>query len=120
MIRVVVSSLIVVGTFITFAILLRSASSPIASFLSSHATTQYAKKEAPEAYRHDQVQSRKLVRQHTATSPWGIAVDNVNGFIWVAEANCDMHPACDTNAAFPSLIAKYAQVDGRLLAEYYQ
>lgn len=58
-----------------------------------------------------------LTNQVTTTSnPWGIAFDELRGFVWVAEPGCDALPTCPM--AFPSIIGKYSQADGSFLQDF--
>ncbi len=61
-------------------------------------------------------QSTVAVQSPTNENPWGIAIDEQRGFVWVAEPNCDANPACQT--AFPSVIGQYSQADGSLIENF--
>lgn len=62
------------------------------------------------------IQSTSPHRASTKTNPWGIALDEQRGFVWVAEPGCDMAPLCQS--AFPAYLGKYALADGSLIATY--
>jgi virginiamycin B lyase len=49
----------------------------------------------------------------TALMPWGIALDKVHGFTWVAEPGCEPKPKCPTN--IQGMIGQYALSDGNLI-----
>lgn len=61
-------------------------------------------------------QSTVAVQSPTNNNPWGIAIDEQRGFVWVAEPNCDAIPTCQT--AFPSVIGQYSQADGSLIENF--
>ena len=80
---------------------------------------QRGRTEAPETDHGAQV--NKQAQTHLQKNPWGVAVDNAHGFIWVAEPGCDfpeVNVKCPT--AFPGMIAKFSLADGTLLGEYAQ
>src|SRR5436305_598999 len=80
---------------------------------------QRGRTEAPETDHGAQV--NKQAQTHIQKNPWGVAVDNAHGFIWVAEPGCDfpeVNVKCPT--AFPGMIAKFSLADGTLLGEYAQ
>jgi virginiamycin B lyase len=54
----------------------------------------------------------------TRFNPWGIAIDQLHGFVWVAEPGCDMAPTC--LQTFPAILGKYSLTDGSLLDEYQE
>jgi len=75
--------------------------------------------EAPETDHGAQV--NKQGQTHVQKNPWGVAVDNAHGFIWVAESGCnfpEINVKCETT--FPGMIAKFSLADGSLLGEYPQ
>ncbi len=51
-------------------------------------------------------------------NPWGIALDQQNGYVWVAETGCEMSPVCTTPSA--TKIGKFSLADGSLLQEYQE
>ncbi len=54
----------------------------------------------------------------TTSNPWGIAIDPLRGFVWVAEPGCNALPTCPST--FPALISKYAQADGSFIQDYQE
>jgi virginiamycin B lyase len=52
----------------------------------------------------------------TKTNPWGIALDEARGFVWVAEPGCEMSPTCPST--FATYIGKYALSDGSSIANF--
>ncbi len=64
------------------------------------------------------MQSKLLNRAATRTNAWGLGLDELRGFVWVAEPGCEMSPICQT--AFPTTIGKYALSDGSLIANYQE
>jgi virginiamycin B lyase len=51
--------------------------------------------------------------QITALLPWGIALDSLSGFIWVAEPGCDPSIRCPVNVQ--GALGQYAFSDGTLI-----
>ena len=51
--------------------------------------------------------------QTTALLPWGIALDSLNGFIWVAEPGCQPDVQCP--ATQPGVLGQYAFSDGTFI-----
>ena len=72
--------------------------------------------EQPES--SQRVQSTKARLTATKTNPWGIALDEARGYVWVAEPGCEMTPTCDGMLA--TYIGKYALADGSMIADYRQ
>lgn len=61
----------------------------------------------------------------TKLTPWGVALDEKRGFVWVAEPGCDFAPVCQDpatggTAVFPGIIGKFSMADGSLIMEYQQ
>lgn len=54
----------------------------------------------------------------TALLPWGIAIDRIHGFIWVAEPGCEPKPKCPS--ATQGILGQYALSDGAFIANYYE
>jgi streptogramin lyase len=50
------------------------------------------------------------------TGPWGIALDEAHGFVWVAEPGCDPKPPCAS--AFPTKITKFGLADGSFIQDF--
>ncbi len=48
--------------------------------------------------------------------PWGIALDEARGFVWVAEPGCDPKPPCPS--AFPTKITKFAMADASYIQDF--
>jgi streptogramin lyase len=72
--------------------------------------------EQPES--SQRVQTTKARLAPTKTNPWGIALDEARGYVWVAEPGCEMIPTCD--GTFATYIGKYALADGSMIADYRQ
>src|SRR5258706_5582916 len=49
----------------------------------------------------------------TTLMPWGIALDEVHGYTWVAEPGCEPRPKCPSN--IQSVIRQYALSDGNFI-----
>ena len=64
------------------------------------------------------VQSLQSASTSTQFNPWGIAIDQLDGFVWVAEPGCDMAPTC--LQAFSTALGKYSLTNGSLLNEYQE
>jgi streptogramin lyase len=62
-------------------------------------------------------QISKTRRIPTQFNPWGIAIDQAKGFVWVAEPGCEMQPIC-TFKDTTGVLGQYAQADGNLITEY--
>lgn len=62
-----------------------------------------------------QHRARSMTPVHvpTAMAPWGIALDTLHGYVWVAEPGCEPLPKCPT--AFPGVIGQYALSDGSFI-----
>ncbi len=56
--------------------------------------------------------------QTTALLPWGIALDSINGFIWVAEPGCQ--PKIQCSATQPGILGQYAFSDSALIQNLYE
>jgi virginiamycin B lyase len=54
----------------------------------------------------------------TRFNPWGIAIDQDNGFVWVAEPGCDMAPTCPQTIT--TVLGKFSLADGSMLEEYLE
>src|SRR5713226_3346467 len=52
----------------------------------------------------------------TKTNPWGIAIDEARGFVWVAEPGCEMSPTCP--GTFATFIGEYALADGSMIGNF--
>lgn len=72
--------------------------------------------EQPES--PQRVQSGKSRLTATKTNPWGIALDEARGFVWVAEPGCEMSPTCASTLA--TYIGKYSMADGSLITDYQE
>jgi virginiamycin B lyase len=62
------------------------------------------------------MQSTQTELTPTKTNPWGIALDEARGFVWVAEPGCEMSPTCPNTVA--TYIGKYALSDGSAIANF--
>jgi streptogramin lyase len=54
----------------------------------------------------------------TALTPWGVALDYVHGFIWVAEPGCAPNPRCPSTTQ--GVLGQYALSDGKFIANFYE
>jgi streptogramin lyase len=73
--------------------------------------------EQPEATQR--AQSPTPVETSTrGTGPWGVALDEARGFVWVAQPGCDPTPPCAS--AFPATITKFGMADGGWIQDYKQ
>ncbi len=71
--------------------------------------------EQPQSTRR--MQSTAPVQTSTRNpSPWGIALDEQRGFVWVAEPGCEPQPTCQT--AFAAKIGKFSMADGSWLKDF--
>lgn len=62
-------------------------------------------------------QSSSAVQVSTRNSgPWGVALDEARGFVWVAEPGCDPKPPCPS--AFPTKITKFGMADAGYIQDY--
>jgi len=52
----------------------------------------------------------------TALLPWGIAVDSLHGFTWVAEPGCEPKPKCPST--LPGILGQYALADGTFITNF--
>src|SRR5260370_20274393 len=57
-------------------------------------------------------------KQTTALLPWGIAMDSMNGFIWVAEPGCQ--PKIQCPASQTGVLGQYAFSDSTLIQSLYE
>lgn len=59
--------------------------------------------------------ARSMVPMHAATAmiPWGVTLDTVHGYVWVAEPGCEPLPRC--LSAFVGVIGQYALSDGTFI-----
>jgi streptogramin lyase len=53
----------------------------------------------------------------TALTPWGVALDYVHGFVWVAEPGCTPNPN-KCASAVQGVLGQYALSDGNFIANY--
>jgi virginiamycin B lyase len=63
------------------------------------------------------VQTKKPKRIMTQYSPWGVAIDQRSGFLWVAEPGCEMAPICPSSRQTNGMLGKFSLADGSLIAE---
>ncbi len=71
--------------------------------------------EQPESTRR--MQSTAPVQASTKNpSPWGVALDEQRGFVWVAEPGCEPQPTCQT--AFATKIGKFSMADGSWIKDF--
>jgi streptogramin lyase len=69
--------------------------------------------EIPASAHH--AQSMAATERATTLMPWGIALDNVHGFVWVAEPGCQAVPKCPST--IPGIISQYALSDGNFIQD---
>src|SRR5438034_821779 len=72
---------------------------------SNSASSRTLPAEQPEDFRHSQTIKPQQAR--TTTNPWGLALDEARGFVYVAEPGCEMSPDCKNpqtqqRVAFPT------------------
>jgi virginiamycin B lyase len=89
----------------------------------SNTTSRVVPAEQPESVRRRQ--SMKAQEARTTTNPWGIALDEARGFVYVAEPGCEMSPYCkdpqtQKRVAFPTKIGKYSLADGSFIRDFTQ
>lgn len=53
-----------------------------------------------------------------APGPWGIALDEARGFVYVAEPGCDPEPPCPST--FPTQIGQHSLIDGHFIRAFKQ
>lgn len=53
-----------------------------------------------------------------SNGPWGIALDETRGFVYVAAPGCDPTPPCAT--AFPTKIGQHSLADGHFIRQFVQ
>jgi virginiamycin B lyase len=70
--------------------------------------------EIPASAHH--AQSMAATEQATTLMPWSIALDNVHGFVWVAEPGCNAAPTCPSK--IPGIIGQYALSDGNFIQDF--
>lgn len=116
----------IVGTLLALCIVGASAT---ALWVHTHTTdsnapsSQGAPPVAYTGHRSDEVplstsRSLAMVEAHAPTTinPWGVALDSVHGYVWVAEPGCEPLPACAT--AIPGTIGQYAFSDGSFTQDF--
>jgi virginiamycin B lyase len=108
---VVIAGVIIMRTFINTAP--RTQTTQTSQSPSHHI---YPSVESPAS--HHRAQSTVARQTATTSIPWGIAVDRVHGFVWVAEPGCEVFTTC--KSAFASIIGKYSLSDGTLLQNFYE
>lgn len=62
-------------------------------------------------------QSTAVIQNTTSMIPWGIALDKIHGFVWIAEPGCNLSPQCP---ATPGDIGQYAYSDGSFIQDIYE
>ena len=63
-------------------------------------------------------QSTSVNQGTTTFNPWGITVDEQNGYVWVAEASCEIDPVCVPPVV--TMLGKFSLADGSLIQEYQE
>jgi streptogramin lyase len=71
--------------------------------------------EQDESQKRAQVSSPLQVSTRN-NGPWGIALDEARGFVWVAEPGCDPKPPCPS--AFPTKITKFSMADAGFIQDF--
>ena len=61
-------------------------------------------------------QSMAAVQDPTSQIPWGIALDKLHGFVWVAEPGCDPDTGCPTTTQ--GALGQYALSDGAFISDF--
>jgi streptogramin lyase len=61
-------------------------------------------------------QSMAAAQDPTSLIPWGIALDRVHGFVWVAEPGCDPDTGCP--ATTQGTLGQYALSDGAFISDF--
>jgi virginiamycin B lyase len=61
-------------------------------------------------------QSLVATENHTTQIPWGIALDNYHGFVWVAEPGCDPDTGCPPTTQ--GTLGQYALSDGTFITDF--
>jgi virginiamycin B lyase len=84
----------------------------------AHALPQYVRTAAEIIEPGRSAQSTVTNQAPTTSSPWGIAFDELRGFVWVAEPGCTPLPTC--SMTFPTIIGKYSQADGRFIQDFQE
>lgn len=64
------------------------------------------------------IQSQVPAATSTRFNPWGIAIDQLQGSVWVAEPGCDMAPTCPQTMS--TVLGKFSLADGSMLEEYLE
>jgi virginiamycin B lyase len=57
-------------------------------------------------------------QETTALLPWGIALDNARGFMWVAEPGCEPKPKCP--ATTQGILGQYAYSDSNFIQNFIE
>lgn len=60
--------------------------------------------------------STSPVEVSTSAMPWGITLDPVHGYVWVAEPGCEPLPKCTSPS--PGTIGQYAYSDGSFIQDF--
>lgn len=61
-------------------------------------------------------QSMTAAENPTTLIPWGIALDKLHGFVWVAEPGCDPDTGCP--ATTQGILGQYALSDGTFISDF--
>jgi virginiamycin B lyase len=64
------------------------------------------------------LQSQVAAVTPTRFNPWGLAIDQRNGSVWIAEPGCDMSPTCLQTTS--TVLGKFSLADGSMLEEYLE
>lgn len=84
----------------------------------AHALPQHVRLAAETIEAGHSAHSMVVTEATTTSNPWAITIDQLRGFVWVAEPGCNALPTCPS--AFPSIIGKYSQADGSLLQDFQE
>ncbi len=105
----------------------------ITAFLLSNSASPFARHAPPKVvlqppytvHRSEEVpfsshreQSDVESQETTALLPWGIALDNARGFMWVAEPGCELKPKCP--ATTQGILGQYAYSDSNFIQNFIE
>jgi streptogramin lyase len=111
----VISSMLLVLILITSGLTACSSSSNQTDNVNQADPGRALPAEQPELTQR--AQSPTIVTVSTRGSgPWGIALDEAHGYVWVAQPGCDPKPPCAS--AFPTKISKFSLADGSFIQDF--
>lgn len=115
----------VIGIILTLFILVAGISSIWVFIYTSTPTKQVNGVQPPPYSMHrpeeipassHRAQSMAATERATTLMPWGIALDNVHGFVWVAEPGCQAVPKCPSTIS--GIIGQYAFSDDNFIQDF--